>query len=349
MKNFPRLRAWLLLFSLLSPVSGLLLAADAPAPLAAAAARDEVLVIIGAPGEDTFAPGFAAAAKNWQAAADRAHLVCTVIGLDEKKDPDAAPTDKDRVQEWLKKIDPAAGGNVWIAYVGHGTFDGREAHLNLRGPDVVPTELAAWFKPIKRQLIFIHGGSAGGAPFITALSGPGRIIITATRAGSELNYARFGERFAEAVASDDADIDQDGQVSLLEAFVYAGQKVQGFYTDNNRMLSEHAQLDDNGDKASTPADWFKGTRLIKRPAQGQADGTGSRLLALSPGDAERAMTAAQLQQRAKLEQQLESLRNQKTALGDTAYYAQLETLLRQLATLYVPAPMVSNGPEKQAN
>ena len=29
------------------------------------------VAIIGAPGEDTFIPGFAAAAKNWQAAADR--------------------------------------------------------------------------------------------------------------------------------------------------------------------------------------------------------------------------------------------------------------------------------------
>jgi hypothetical protein len=316
------------------------------APAAMPATRDEVLVIVGAPGEDSFAEGFAAAAKNWQAAADRALLPCTVLGLDENKNPDAAPTDKDRIQAWLNKRDPAVGGNVWIAYIGHGTFDGREARLNLRGPDLAPTELAAWFKPLRRQLIFIHGGSAGGAPFITALSSPGRILITATRAGSELNYARFGERFAEAVASDDADIDQDGQVSLLEAFVYAGQKVQAFYTDNNRMMSEHAQLDDNGDKASTPADWFKGTRLIKRPAQGQADGARSRLLALAPGDAERAMTTVQLQQRERLEQQLETLRSQKATLGDTAYYAQLEPLLRQLAALYAPVKTTADIPVK---
>ncbi|MEI6860860.1 MAG: hypothetical protein WCL04_01235 [Verrucomicrobiota bacterium] len=343
MKIFPKMWVLLLLSCFLSPIFSLrLAAADASTP----AARDEVLVIVGASGEESFAAGFATAAKNWQVAADRAHLACTIIGLDEKKDPEGAPTDKDRVQEWLKKIDPAAGGNVWIAYIGHGTFDGRESRLNLRGPDISPAELAAWFKPIRRQTIFIHGGSAGGAPFISALSGPGRIIITATRAGSELNYARFGERFAEAVASTDADIDQDGQVSLLEAFVYAGQKVQAFYADNNRMMSEHAQLDDNGDKASTPADWFKGTRLIKRPAQGQADGARSRLLSLIPTDAERAMTTAQLQQREKLEQQMDTLRNQKATLGDTTYYAQLEILLRQLAIFYVPASARGLTPDK---
>ena len=306
--------------------------------------RDEVLVIIGAPGEDTFAPGFTTAAKNWQAACDRAHVTCTVIGLDDKKDPAAAPTDRDRVQDWLKKLHPGSAGNVWIAYVGHGTFDGRDARMNLRGPDILPADLAAWLKPVTRPVIFIHGGSAS-YPFLTALSAPNRIIITATRAGQELSYTRFGERFAEAVASDDADLDQDGQVSLLEAFVFAAQKVQGFYHDETRMLSEHATLDDNGDKNGTQADFYKGTRVVKQfqaPRGGgptpTVDGKRARLVTLAPSDVERAMSAAQLGQREKLEVQLERLRAQKTALGDVAYYAQLEALLRQLAALYAPAP-----------
>ncbi len=332
----------LLLFACALPV---LAAVADPVTLAAPAPRDEVLVIIGAPGEaDTFAPGFAAAAKNWQTACARAHIPCTIIGLEEQKDPEASPTDRARVQEWLQKRDPASRANLWITYIGHGTFDGKEARMNLRGPDILPADLAAWFKPFMRQIIFIHGGSAGGAPFISALSGPNRIIITATRSGNEVNYARFGERFAEAVASDDADIDQDGQVSLLEAFVYAAQKVQGFYVDNNRMMTEHPQLDDNGDKASTPADFFKGTRVVKQaqPARGGGsapvvDGARARLVTLAPTDAERAMTPVQFALRETLEQQLEKLRAQKTRLGDDAYYKQLEALLRQLAALYSPA------------
>lgn len=305
-----------------------------------AAVRDEVLVIVGAPGEeDKFANGYAAAAKNWQAACDRAHLGCTIVGLGEKKDSESHPTDKDLVQDWLKKLDPASPANVWIAYIGHGTFDGRDSRMNLRGPDILPAELAAWLKPIKREVIFIHGGE-GSYPFLVALSGPNRIILTATRAGQELSYTRFGERFAEAVASADADLDQDGQVSLLEAFVFAAQKVKGFYEDENRMLSEHATIDDNGDKNGTQADFFKGTRVVKKFATNgiAVDGGRARLVALNPTDAERAMTAEQLQQREKLERQLEKLRAQKAALGDDAYYAQMEPLLRQLAALYAPAP-----------
>ncbi len=305
--------------------------------------RDEVLVIVGAAGEDVFAPGFANAAKNWQTASDRAHVTCTVIGLDEKKDPDAAPTDKDRVQEWLRQLNPASAANVWIAYLGHGTFDGKDARLNLRGPDILPAELAAWLKPVTRPVIFIHGGSSS-YPFLPALSAPNRIIITATRAGQEVNYSRFGEYFAAALVSDDTDIDQDGQISLLEAFVTAAQKVKAFYDDNNRMMSEHASIDDHGDKAGITADYFKGTRVVKHPQnRGFVDENRARLVALAPSDAELAMSADQLQQREKLEQRLEKLHAAKATLPEAAYYAQLESLLRQLAALYAPAvaPMAS--------
>lgn len=330
-------RGLLVAFLLLAPYS-LLRAADA-APV-----RDEVLVIVGAQGEDVFGEGFAAAAKNWQAAADRAKVTCTIIGLDPKKDAEAAPTDKDRVREWLAKLDPNSAANAWIAYIGHGTFDGREARMNLRGPDILPAELAEWLKPVRRPVVFV-GGSSAGAPFLNALSGPNRIILVATRSGNELNYARFGERFAEAMASDDTDIDQDGQVSLLEAFITAAQRVQGFYRDADRMLTEHALIDDNGDKNGTPADFFKGTRVVKTPQAPRGggpapavDGARARLLSLAPNEAERALTAEQLAKRADLERRLELMRGQKARMGEDAYYAAIEPILHELAVLYTSPP-----------
>jgi len=315
-----------------------LLLAGAAQAATSAAARDEVLVIVGAAGDDAFVPGFAAAVKNWQTACDRAHVTCTVIGLDEKKNPEASPTDKEQVQAWLKSIVPNSTANAWIAYVGHGTFDGRDARMNLRGPDILPAELAAWLKPLTRPIIFIDGSSAS-YPFLPALSAPNRIVITATRAGSEVNYARFGEYFAAALVSEDSDIDQDGQISVLEAFVTAAQKVKAFYDDNNRMMSEHATIDDHGDKAGITADYFKGTRVVKHPQnRAVVDENRARLIALAPSDAEQAMSGDQLQQRARLEQQLEILHAAKTTLPEAAYYTQLEPLLRQLGALYSPAP-----------
>ena len=253
----------------------------------------------------------------------------------------ATADDRTRLQTWIAarvqtSDTPAlASTPLWIVYIGHGTHDTRETRLNLRGPDVTAKELAAWLAPLTRPLIFIHGGSAG-APFINALSGPDRIIVSATRSGSELNYARFGERFADAVANPAADIDQDGQTSLLEAFVTAAQQVQSFYAETGRLATEHALIDDNGDKQGTPAEWFRGTRVQRRPqdSTAQPDGQHARLLALIPTEAERALTPAQREQRDALERELEVLRAKKPSLPEDDYYRQLESLFRRLGALY---------------
>ncbi len=309
--------------------------------LHAAAPTHEIALLIGAPGEPAYAENFSAAARAWQNAAERAGAALTTIGL--SSDSDASATDdRTQLQTWLAgrtqtsdTPSPAAATPLWIVYIGHGTHDARETRLNLRGPDVTARELAAWLAPLTRPLVFIHGGSAG-APFINALSGPERIIISATRSGNELNYARFGEHFANAVANPAADIDQDGQTSLLEAFVTAAQQVQAFYAENGRLATEHALIDDNGDKQGTPAEWFRGTRVQRRPqnSTAQPDGQNARLVALIPTESERALTPAQREQRDALERELEALRAQKSSLPEDDYYHQLESLFRRLGALY---------------
>lgn len=337
-----------MMFAILLFAAGAMNAFAAGAP--ASAPTSEVCVVVGAPGDDTYAAGFAAAAKAWQDACARAGANCTVIGLDSPAP--GAPTDHDRLQAWLQQLDPGAPTPVWIAYIGHGTYDGRDARLNLRGPNVTAAELADWLKPLRRPVIFIDGGSAS-APFLPALSGPNRIIITATQSGEEVNYARFGEKFAQAVGNPAADIDQDGQTSLLEAFVTAARETQQFYDDAGRMASEHALIDDNGDGRGTPADWFDGTRLVKRPADGSAaDGDVARLVALVPSAPERAFTPAQLQLRAASEAELAQLRAQKDKLPEAEYYARLDQIFQKLMPLYVtpPAPPTqrSSAPSAQS-
>jgi hypothetical protein len=44
-----------------------------------------------------------------------------------------------------------------------------------------------------------------------------------------------------------ADVDHDERLSLLEAFEYARREVARHYESANRLLTEHAVLDDNGD------------------------------------------------------------------------------------------------------
>ena len=193
---------------------------------------------------------------------------------------------------------------AWVVYIGHGTYDGRQARLNLRGPDITAEELSEWLAPLKRPVVVIHGGSAS-APFLAALSAPNRVVITATASGDEVNYARFGERFAENIGNRAADIDQDGQTSLLEAFLSAAQQVRTFYTEAGRMASEHPLLDDNGDKLGVSPDWFRGTRVVKRPENSQpVDGFRARQIVLMDTAAEKALTPGQRLLRDQYEQEI---------------------------------------------
>jgi hypothetical protein len=309
-------------------------------------ATADVCVVVGAPGGDTYSPGFAAAAKKWQDNCRQAGATCTVIGLDDQKDADPAKNslDRDKLRDWIAALDPKLTTPVWIIYLGHGTFDGKDARLNLRGVQISAVELAALLKPVKRTLVFVDGASAS-APFINALSAPNRIIITATQTGREVDYARFGEQFATAIADPSADLDQDGQVSVLEAFVTAAQRAQDFYAENDRMATEHALIDDNGDKRGTPASWFQGTRLVRKPQGNVApDGDFAKNLALITSAAERAMTDDDRRLRDQYEKQLDQLRGQKDNLDEDDYYAQLEVILRKLAAIYVKTPPPAAAP-----
>lgn len=361
------------------PLAALALAIAMAAPSIAAANGNEptadVLVIVGAPGQEKYAAGFAAAAGAWRQASEAGGARFHLIGLDDRPaddiDPDAAPepehppaetsqdeatpdvansgatdlqtdegesaegpTDRERLRAWIEAIDPAAARPLWIAFLGHGTFDGRDARLNLRGPDVTAAEFAQWLAPVRRPLVVVLGNSASG-PFLPLLSGPRRVVITATESGDEVNYARFGERFAEAVNDPAADLDQDGQTSVLEAYLSAARRVQDFYAEELRLATEHALLDDNGDRLGTPPDWFRGIRATKKAEGGASvDGTTAHRIALVESAAERALTADQRAARNRLEEELDALRERKDAMSESDYVRELEVLLRRIGRIY---------------
>jgi hypothetical protein len=326
------------------------------APAATAEDKPDVLVIVGAPGEEEYVASFTAAAEAWRKAAEAGGARCTVLSaIDSDVAIEAAANDgaddRDRVKSWIDSLAADQLEPVWIAYVGHGTFDNREARLNLRGPDVSATELQAWLAAVRRPLVFVHGGSASG-PFLPALSGPGRVIITGTESGEEVNYARFGEKFAAAIADPGADLDGDGQTTALEAYLIAARRVQDFYTEELRMATEHALIDDNGDKRGTPPDWFRGTRATKRAEGGASpDGVHAHRIALVPSAAERALTPEQRATRNQLEDELEVLRSRKDTLPERDYLRALEAVLRKISAIYrsLPAEPESTPPVPAAD
>ena len=96
-------------------------------------------------------------------------------------------------------------------------------------------------------MVFVNTASASG-PFVEALSGPGRVILAATRTGAEKYATLFGGPFVDAFATEAADTDRNGRVSILEAFDYARKQVAAAYQREGLLQTEHAILDDNGDK-----------------------------------------------------------------------------------------------------
>ena len=293
-------------------------------------AKPTVLFVLGAPGQDEFQTNFQRQVELWTRASEQAQATTVRIGLDANPDP----ADCERLKQTLVQEQKDGTEALWLVLIGHGTFDGKEARFNLRGPDLTATDLAEWLKPFRRPVVLIDT-SAASAPFLNKLSATNRVVITATRSGSEQNFTRFGLYLAEALTDDQSDLDKDGQVSVLEAFLTASDRVAEFYKTEGRLATEHALLDDDGDGRGTPADWFRGVIPIKKPA-GNASVDGARAhqfhLVLSP--AEQGLPPDVRAKRDALELDIARLRASKSQRPASEYYRELEKLLIRLADSY---------------
>ena len=215
---------------------------------------------------------------------------------------------------------------IFVVLIGHGTFDGRVAKFNLPGPDMT----AADFEPLVKQLaprrvVFINTASASG-PFIEALSGPGRTIVTATRNGRESFATIFGGYFVDALASEaaDADKNQQGQRARGVRFRAAGSgdrlRAAGHHADRARPARRQRRQGRNG-----AADGRRQGRTRRRAAvarhrrAGRSAALGSRAL------------RALYEERRALERRVESLRLMKDSMDPQRYAAELEKVVTELA------------------
>ena len=296
--------------------------------------RPAVVVVVGAPGSEEYAGKFSQWAENWEAAAKKAGADFVRIGPSADKSlPDDA-NDGETLKETLAGFSNSSPESVWLVLIGHGTFDGRKAKFNLRGPDVTAEELAEWIKPLSMPLAIINCASSSG-PFINKLSGPDRVVVTSTKSGYEQNYSRFGEYISRSIADENADLDKDGQTSLLEAYLSASSAVQDFYKQESRLATENALIDDNGDGLGTPADWFQGYRAVRSAKDGATpDGSRATQFVLIQSAEEDNLSAEMRRKRDALELEIAGLRARKSQLSEEEYYRGLEPLLLELARLY---------------
>jgi hypothetical protein len=300
--------------------------------------RSTVIVVLGAAGTAEYGREFAGWAKHWKNAADKGKAKHIVIGSNESN---TKVSDRDRLQQTLEAASGNTDQDLWLVLIGHGTFDGRAARFNLRGPDVSASELAEWLKPLRRPTAVINCASASG-PFLNKLSADNRVVITAAKSGFEQNYARFGKYLSAAIADPQADLDKDGQTSLLEAWLAASRKVEEFYSTEGRLKTEHSLLDDNGDRLAVRADFFRGIRPIKKPAGKSAvDGYRAHQFHLVRSPETDKLPPELRRHLNELEREVIGLRDKKPNIPPADYYRQLEALLVELAEAYEQVGSVS--------
>jgi len=303
------------------------------------AEKSSVIVIVGAAGSPEYGAQFVKWAQLWEQACSKGRAKFVSIGLDEIQEPN----DRIKLQDTLTGESQQTNAALWLVLIGHGTFDGRTAKFNLRGPDISTDDLSEWLKPVVRPLIVINTASSS-APFLNRLSGPERVVITATKSGYEQNYTRFGEYLAGAISEPKADLDKDGQTSLLEAFLTASHRVDEFYLAAGRLATERALLDDNGDGLGTRADWFRGIRPVQTAQDGAAlDGYRAHQFHLVHSEAENKMPPQLRARRDKLELEVMALRDSKDKFSEEEYFTRLEKMLIDIAQIYEQSDQTSEN------
>jgi len=212
-----------------------------------------------------------------------------------------------------------------VMLIGHGTFDGSEYKVNIPGPDLTAVELASLMDrvPASRQLfVNMTSASGGSLPFVQK---PNRVVIAATKTGSERNATVFSRYWVEALRDSSVDTDKNEAISALEAFRFADQRTVRYFDSQKRLATEHAVLEDTGKGEPVRA---------PSPENGQGLAAG-RFTLVRLGAAQKAAADPQkkmlFDRKEELERAIDKLKYEKAALPPELYRKQLSELLLDLA------------------
>jgi len=228
-----------------------------------------------------------------------------------------------KMAELARQAKPDDG--LVLMLIGHGSDDGVDYKFNIPGPDITGTELAAMLDkiPASRQLIVNMTSCSGGS--ISHLQRKNRIVITATKTGTEKNATVFARYWAEALREPAADADKNEAVSALEAFHYAQRKTTEFFDSQKRLATEHSVLEDlgKGEGERTPSS-----------ENGEGKLAASFTLVRLGANAAAARDPNKrplLEKKEQLEEAIDKLKYEKAAMPEDQYKQQLTSLLLELA------------------
>ena len=311
-------------------VSAVLAALILGGPLAA---QTRVIIVTGASGEANYAASFHAAGSSLVDALVTKHGFTPddITWLAEDPARDTARIDakssKQELKDAIARIATRAraGDRVLLILIGHGSHAGSDARFNLPGPDLTAAELAVMLEPLSAMQVAVVNAASASGDFLPVLSAKNRVVVTATKSSYERNETLFPQYFIAAFATAGADTDKDERVSLLEAFTFAKREVARAYEADSRLPTEHAILDDDGDRrGSAEPDPRAGDGAVARRF---IIGARPTTAAAASSDADRALVT----RKERLEAQVDSLRRRKETMATDAYERELERLLLDLA------------------
>jgi hypothetical protein len=234
-----------------------------------------------------------------------------------------------RFETLAKEVKPT--DSLVVVLIGHGTYDGVDYKFNIPGPDITGVELAGMMDrvPATRQLV-VNTTSCSGAS-IEFLRRANRVVIAATKTGTEKNATVFARYWAEALREPAADVDKNESVSALEAFHYAQKRTKEFFDTQKRLATEHSVLEDTGKGMGVPA-----TGNGPDPETGEGKLAASFAVVRLGANAAAAKDPAKralLEQKEQTEQAIDQLKYEKAGLAADDYKKQLTRLLLELARI----------------
>lgn len=217
--------------------------------------------------------------------------------------------------------DTKAGDLVFVMLIGHGSGDAAAAKFNLVGPDLTTDEWNGLLKPIAARIAFVDSTSSS-FPFVAALSGENRVVVTATNSYAQRYHTMFPDAFISALMAPEADADKNGRISMLEAFTHASRLVAQHYEQSGRMATERALIEDTGDGKGRDA------------STAGPDGTIAGLTYLDvvavPTASDPEVQKLLVRQQA-LSEQVDDLRRRRASMSAEAFDKEFETLIIDLA------------------
>ena len=144
---------------------------------------------------------------------------------------------------------------LWVIVLGHAHYDGRYSWLNVSGDDLHQLDFGRLFEEVRcREQVFFITTPVSGY-FQKPLAMPGRIVITATEPDLEVNETLYPHKLARALSGaisyGEMEMDRDGQLTLLDLYLWIARDIAQEYVAGMLLSTEHALIDDNGDGRGT--------------------------------------------------------------------------------------------------